>query len=114
MTVSVLGEVNNPGHYVFSQDKFTVYNALSLAGDISVYGNRKKVTLVRNENGRNIRINLDLTREDILSSPYYFIQPNDLIYVKPLRKRFWGMETFPTTLLLSIITTALLIYTVIE
>lgn len=112
MTISVVGEVNNPGHYVFSQDKLTIYNALSLAGDITVYGNRKKVTIIRTENGMNNRVDLDLTREDILASPYYFIQPNDLIYVKPLRKRFWGMETFPYGMVFTLISTSLLVYTV--
>jgi polysaccharide export outer membrane protein len=110
--VSVLGEVRNPGHFVYSQDKFTVYNAIGLAGDISDYGNRREVILTRNENGKNLRVSLDLTHAEILTSPYYYIQPNDLIYVSPLKKRFWGMREFPFTLIFSTITTALLIYTV--
>lgn len=112
--VSVLGEVRNPGHFVYSQDRFTIYNAIGLAGDINDYGNRREIVLTRNENGENIKINLDLTRADILSSPYYFIQPNDLIYVSPLRKRFWGMREFPFTIIISAITTALVVYTFID
>jgi polysaccharide biosynthesis/export protein len=112
--VSVLGEVRNPGQFVYSQDKLTIYNALGLAGDITVYGDRKDVILTRNENGQNIRTSIDLTKSDILASPYYFIQPNDFIYVKPMRKRFWGMETFPYAVFFSIITTTLLIYTIVQ
>jgi polysaccharide biosynthesis/export protein len=112
--VSVLGYVNEPGHYVYSQDKLTIYEALSLAGDISEYGNRRQIMIVRNENGNNNRVSIDLTRTDVLSSPYYLIQPNDFIYVSPLKKRFWGLVEFPYTVLLATITTALLIYTVIE
>jgi polysaccharide biosynthesis/export protein len=112
--VSVLGEVRVPGHYVYSQDKFTVFNALGLAGDISAYGNRKQVTLIRNENGKTVRITFDLTSPDILTSDYFYIQPNDLIYVKPMRKRIWGMETIPFVLIFSTITTGLLIYTIIQ
>ncbi|MBN2275448.1 MAG: polysaccharide export protein [Bacteroidales bacterium] len=112
--VSVLGEVSSPGHFVYSQEKFTIYEAIALAGDINIYGNRKEVILVRNENGKNIRTSIDLTRADILSSPYYFIQPNDFIYVSPLRKRFWGMQQFPFAVIMSTISTALVVYTFIQ
>jgi len=112
--VSVLGEVRNPGHYVYSQDKLTIFNALGLAGDIAPYGNREHVTLIRNENGKTIRVNFDLTNPKVLTSDYFYIQPNDLIYVKPMKKRIWGMETIPFALIFSTITTGLLIYTIIR
>jgi len=112
--ISVLGEVQNPGHFAYSQDKLSVYDAIGLAGDITVFGNRKEVILTRNENGKNIRININLTKSEILSSEYYYIRPNDIVYVKPLRKRFWGMDEFPYMVVLSTVTTALLIYSVIQ
>jgi polysaccharide biosynthesis/export protein len=111
--VSVLGEVRAPGHFVFSQDKFTIFNAIGLAGDINEYGNRREVILIRNESGMNRKIRIDLTRADIVSSPYYFIQPNDLVYVSPLRKRFWGMREFPFAIIMTTITTAIVVYTFI-
>ncbi len=110
--VSVLGEVRNPGHFAYAQDKLTILDAVGLAGDMTDFGNRKEVILTRNENGRNIRINVDLTRSDILASNYYYVRPNDIIYVKPLRKKFWNMREFPYAVILSTITTALLIYNV--
>jgi polysaccharide export outer membrane protein len=112
--VSVLGEVKNPGHFSYSQDKFNIYDAIGLAGDITDYGNRTKVILVRNENGENLRINIDLTKSEILTSDYFFMRPNDIIYVVPLRKKFWGFNQFPFSLLLSAITTGLLIYTIVK
>lgn len=112
--VSVLGEVNNPGHFAYAQEKLTIYDAIGLAGDISIYGDRNEVMLTRNENGKNIRIIVDLSRSDILSSEYYYLRPNDLVYIKPMKKRFWGMEQFPYAVVLSTITTALLIYSVIQ
>jgi polysaccharide export outer membrane protein len=112
--VSILGEVNSPGHYIYSQDKFTIFNALGLAGDITPYGNRKQVILTRNEDGKTIHVNFDLTSSDILSSKYYYVQPNDMIYVKPLSKRLWGMEQFPFTIIMSIITTGIVVYTFIQ
>jgi polysaccharide biosynthesis/export protein len=112
--VSVLGEVKNPGHFPYSQDKFTIYDAIGLAGDITDYGNRSKVILVRNENGENIQISVDLQKSEILNSGYYYLRPNDIVYVVPLRKKFWGFNQFPFSLLLSAITTGLLIYTIVK
>jgi polysaccharide export outer membrane protein len=112
--VSVLGEVNNPGHYPYSQDKLTIYDALGLAGDITDYGNRNKVILIRNINGENIRINVDITKSEMLASDYYNLRPNDIVYVKPLRNKFWGMRQFPFTILFSTLTTGLLIYNIFK
>jgi polysaccharide biosynthesis/export protein len=112
--VSVLGEVKNPGHFPYSQDKLSIYDAIGLAGDVNIYGNREKVILVRNENGENKRININLLRSDILAADYYNLRPNDIVYVKPMKKRFWGMDQFPYAIILSTITTALLIYTVVK
>lgn len=110
--VSVLGEVRNPGHFSYAQEKINIYNALSLAGDVTTYGDRNDVLLVRNENGRNLSIRIDLSSDNILASDYYYLRPNDIIYVKPMRKKFWGLDTFPWTAVLSTISTAILIYTV--
>jgi polysaccharide biosynthesis/export protein len=108
--VSVLGEVRNPGHFTFSQERLSIYDAIGLAGDITDYGNRNEVILVRNENGENIRVDLDLTRSDILASDFYNLRPNDIVYIKPLEKKFWGMRQFPWAVVFSAITTGLLIY----
>lgn len=110
--VSVLGEVQNPGHFSYSQEKLTVFNALGLAGDITDYGDRNNIILARNENGKNMRINIDLTSSEIMGSEYYYLRPNDMVYVKPMRKKYWGMNGFPWPLLLSTISTSILIYTV--
>ncbi len=112
--VSVLGEVRNPGHFTYSQEKLTVYDAIGLAGDMTDYANRDKVVLVRNENGKNTRINIDLSKPDILASGYYYMRPNDMLYVKPLRKKFWGLRQFPFEVILSAVTTGILIYTVVK
>jgi polysaccharide export outer membrane protein len=112
--VSILGEVKNPGHYPYSQEKLSVYDAIGLAGDITDYGNSDKVVLIRNENGENIRANLDLTKSDILSSDFYYIRPNDILYIKPLRNKFWGIRQVPLSILFSTITTGLLIYNIFK
>ncbi len=112
--VSVIGEVKNPGNFSYSQEKFTIYDALGLAGDITDYGNRGKIILVRNENGENVRINLNLNKSEVLSSSYYYLRPNDIVYVMPLRKKFWGLSQFPYGTILSALTTGLLFYSIIK
>lgn len=110
--VSVLGEVRSPGHFVYSQEKLTVFDALGLAGDITEYGDRADVILARNENGNNILFNIDLTSSELMALEHYYIRPNDMIYVKPMRKKFWGMRQFPFQILLSTLSTGVLFYTV--
>lgn len=117
--ISILGEVRNPGHFPYAQEKLSIFDALGYAGDITDFGNRNEVILMRNENGKNIRISLDLTTSNILASNYYYLRPNDVIYVKPLKKKFWGMKEFPFSIVLSSvstvlssISTAVLLYTV--
>ena len=112
--VSVLGEVRSPGHFPYSQEKLSIYDAIGFAGDLTIWSNRKEVTLTRNENGKNILINLDLTNPEILASNYYYLRPNDIIYVKPMKKRIWGMSEFPFAIILSTLSVTLLFYSVVK
>jgi polysaccharide export outer membrane protein len=110
--VTILGEVQRPGQYTYALDKVTVYEAIGLAGDITDYGDRKGIVLVRNENGTIHRISIDLTQSELLASNYLYVNPNDIIYVKPLRKKFWALRQFPYDVMLSAITAAILFYSV--
>lgn len=112
--ISVLGEVRNAGHFSYAQDKLTIYDAIGLAGDMTIYADRKEVILARNENEKNVIIRIDLTQPEIMGSDYYYLRPNDMVYVKPLKKRIWGMTQFPYAIILSTITTGLLLYNVIQ
>jgi polysaccharide export outer membrane protein len=112
--VSVIGEVRNPGYFPYSTEKLTIYDALGMAGDITDFGNRSRVILVRNENGENVRINLNLNKSEVLSSSYYYLRPNDIVYVMPLRKKFWDLSRFPYATILSALTTGLLFYSIIK
>jgi polysaccharide export outer membrane protein len=112
--ISVLGEVRNPGHFSYTQEKLSIYDALALAGDITSYGNRNKVIIIRNQNGENLRINVDINKSEILASDIYHLRPNDIVYVKPLRKKFWALSEFPYNVILSSITTGLLIYNIVK
>lgn len=81
--VSVLGEVKNPGTYSIEGDKVTVLEAIAMAGDLTVYGIRDEVYVIREENGERQNFKLDLRSKDIFNSPAYYLRQNDIIYVKP-------------------------------
>ncbi len=85
---SVLGEVNRPNQYTSEAGKVNIFEALSAAGDMTIYGRRDNVKLIRegNDGKRNI-VELDLTQSDIISSPYYYLQQNDIVYVEPNKAR---------------------------
>ena len=81
--VHVLGEVAKPGTYTINGDHITLMEALSLAGDLTVYGKRENVKVVREKNGERIVYMIDLRSTDIFSSPAYYMQQNDIIYIEP-------------------------------
>lgn len=81
--VSVLGEVKNPGNYTIDNDKVSIFEALALAGDLSVYGRRDNVLLIREKDSRRETVRIDLRDAALLESPYYFLQQGDVLYVQP-------------------------------
>lgn len=109
--ITFVGEVKKPGEYKIYQDKISLFEAISLAGDISDYGNKKSVKLLRATNTGQKMVLLDLTSEDILESPYFYLKPNDVIYVEPLGSKQFGFATFPYSLLFSTISSVILIIT---
>lgn len=80
---TVLGEVRAPGTYTFFENNLTLLQALGLAGDLTINGVRKKITIIRTENGKQTFGTIDLTKNDWLATPYYFVKPNDVIIVDP-------------------------------
>lgn len=83
LTFSVMGEVSKPGQYNIEKNKTTILEALSMAGDLTIYGLRDKVYLTRENNDKKITYQLDMRSQDIYNSPAYYVQQNDLIYVEP-------------------------------
>lgn len=82
LSVAVLGEVNRPGIFSITRDCITIFDAIGMAGDITRHGDRRKVTVTRNENGiqKMYTINL-LSAKDALASPAYYLRQNDMVYV---------------------------------
>lgn len=82
-TVVVAGEVKTPSTIQVPRNRFTILEALSAAGDMTEYGERSNVLLIREDNGQREYVRLNLNESDVLNSPYYYLQPNDYIYVSP-------------------------------
>ena len=82
-----MGEVNAPGSKPLNCERLTILDAIALAGDISIQGNRTNVLLIREEGGKRNFYRIDLTNPDIFTKPYYYVKKNDVIYVEPNKER---------------------------
>ncbi len=95
MHVSVIGEVARPGTYNITNDRITLLDALSMAGDLTIYAVRNDITVIREENGKRTFASIDLQSKDLFDSPYFYLQQNDQIYVRPNRFRASAGEVNP-------------------
>ncbi len=86
-TVSVLGDVVRPGVIQASGERLTILEALSMVGDLTIFGQRNNVTVIREEDGMRTIGEIDLTSKDIFESPYYYLHQNDVVYVEPNMKK---------------------------
>jgi polysaccharide biosynthesis/export protein len=107
--VSIIGEVNNPGRYLIYKDHLNIFEALSLAGDMSAYSNRQKVQLVRPSPYGPIVKEFSLADRSILTSELYYVMPNDVIYAVPMQGKSFQTNSIVYTLFLTTITTALVV-----
>jgi polysaccharide export outer membrane protein len=112
---TINGEVGNTGTKTLFQEHVNIMEAIANAGDINTVGDRKTVTVIRQTPTGVQMNNLDLTDVNVMKSPYYYLQPNDYIYVKPLKQKTWGtgqtgIQSIGTIItLLSLATTVYLI-----
>ena len=108
--VTIIGEVTRPGKYKIYQSEISILEALALAGNVTNFAKTESVKLVRRtDNGSEI-ITLDVDKADILSSPYYYLKPNDIVYIEPLKIKQWGFTTFPYSTVMSVISLGITIF----
>lgn len=112
---TVIGEVENPGTNVIFQNQVNIIEAIANAGDIKITGDRKKVMIIRNNIDGVKKFQLDLTTMNFINKEGYYIQPNDIISIQPLKQKSWGTgdtgaKTFTTIVTaLSLVTTTILL-----
>ena len=85
--ISVTGEVTSPGVFDISGDKITIFEAISLARNLTIYGRRDGVYVIREQNGSRTIYQVDLRTVDMFNSPAYYLQQNDVVYVEPNKVR---------------------------
>jgi len=95
--VSVLGEVAKPGTYVIPDGNTTLLGAIGLAGDLTAYGVRNNILIVRNVDGQISKERIDLTSANFINSPYYYLKQNDVVYVQPNANREKAARVDPNT-----------------
>lgn len=85
--VTVLGEVQKPGTYSVASERITLLEAIGMSGDLTIYGNRTNVLLIREKNGTKTMERIDLTKSDFLNSSAYYLSQNDVVYIEPNKTR---------------------------
>lgn len=106
--VTVLGEVSRPGTFNIYDEEFTIMDAIGVAGNMTDYGNRNVHIIRKTEEGRQFA-RLDISDRNAVLSGYYYLQPNDLVYVEPMRAKRFGLAQFPYSAFFTAISTIILL-----
>jgi polysaccharide export outer membrane protein len=112
--ITVLGEVRRKGKFQFYKREINILDAIAKAGDLSNYGDARNIILMRNENGVSKTYTFDITSSDFFSSPYFWLKPNDVIYVKPLRAKMISLNSPGLSILFTGLSTLILLLTYVR
>ena len=112
--IAVLGEVENPGYFSIESKQVNILQAISEAGGINTFGNREKVVLVRQTDNGSRMYQMDLTDNAVLQSDQFYLMPNDVVYVKPMKIKNVAFEKVPYSLLLSTLTLGLTLFSLLS
>jgi len=111
---TILGEVKKPGTFEYYGNGLNILEAIGLAGDLTDYGNRKNILVVRTTNNVTETYRIDLTNSNLISSKAFYLLPNDIVYVEPVRKKLYRIDAPNISILLSSITTLILVLNYIK
>jgi polysaccharide export outer membrane protein len=112
--LTVLGEVNSPGQYKVYKTEINILEAISMAGDLGAFANRNEVTIVRQSKTGSETFVVDLAAKDILSSDFYYLKPNDILYIQPLKGKQFTFAEFPYAIVFSALSTLILMLSYIQ
>jgi len=112
--ITLLGEVQRPGQYKVYQDNINIFEAVSMSGDLTDFANRNKVAIIRqNKTGSEV-VYVDMTKRDILLSEYYYLKPNDIVYVQPVKGKQFTFANFPYAIVFGFISSTILVLSYIK
>lgn len=112
LKVTVLGEVSRPGTYVLPNEKNTIFDALGLSGDLTIFGKRENALLIRDSADQEVMIRFSLNSKDLIRQPYFFLRQNDVIYIEPNKSKIASLDAVKTrnyTILASILSVILIL-----
>jgi polysaccharide export outer membrane protein len=109
--LTVLGEVTRPGMYKVYQSQINLFEAVALAGNMTNFAKNNEVKIIRQTDHGSEIVTVDMGSADILSSPYYYLKPNDIVYVEPLKIKQWGFTSFPYSTVISVVSLAVTLIT---
>jgi polysaccharide export outer membrane protein len=112
--VSLIGEFQHPGRYLLYKERMNIFQALAMGNDLTAFGDRQKIQVIRQTNEGNIIKEFTLTDRSIMASEFFYVMPNDVIYAMPMKGKFFKMNEFPYTVILSTITTFVLLWNVLK
>ena len=98
---SVMGEVNSKGRFTMANERTTILEALTMAGDLTEFGKRQNILIIREENGERNFARVNILSKDIFSSPYFYLKTNDVVYVEPEKSKFISRKGVPQYLALA-------------
>ena len=114
---TMLGEINRPGIFTIPGDRLNLLEALGIAGDMTFYGRRDNILVVREVNGRRTFGRMDITKPEIMGSPYFYLQSNDIVVIEPNRKKVPANDQTLTrniSIVTSVVSLAALLYTILK
>jgi len=112
--ISLVGEFQLPGKYIIYKERLNIFQALAMGGDLNDFSDRQKVQIIRQTSGGTFVKEFALTDRSLLSSEFFYVMPNDVIYAKPIKGRFFRMNEFPYTYIIGTLTTFVLIYGIFQ
>ena len=107
--ITMLGEVQRPGQYKIYQDNISIFEAISMASDLTDFANRNKIAIIRQTETGSEVIYVDMTKRDLLLSDYFYLKPNDIIYAQPLKGKQFTFANFPYGIVFGFISTTILL-----
>ena len=107
--ITMLGEVNRPGQYKIYQNSINIFEAVSMASDLTDFANRNKVAIIRQTKTGSEVVYVDMTKRDLLLSDYYYLRPNDILYVQPVKGKQFTFANFPYGVVFGFISTTILL-----
>lgn len=112
--ITILGEVNAPGIYPINKERLNIFEAIAMAGDVAPYSNRFKLQIIRQTTEGSEIKEFDITDKNIVDSEYYYVFPNDVIYAKPMKGKFFGMDQFTPAMILTTVTATISLFILVQ